>query len=189
LALIHVFIWDPVYLLGKDMDFFIPAKSRSFITAHLHLLLPFLILFVTADLHAQCIRGNCLNGNGTIEYPDGSLYVGEFINGVAEGNGVLTKTDGSRYEGGFKNGQYHGLGSLTAPDGFKYEGQHKNGRSHGRGIMTLPNGVRFLGQFENGYYKGPGTLVLPDGRRVVGEFEGWGLAEGSDPIFYEMNQQ
>ena len=31
------------------------------------------------NLSAQCIEGNCVNGQGTYNYPDGDQYIGDWV--------------------------------------------------------------------------------------------------------------
>ena len=52
-------------------------------------------LLSAARIQAGCIEGDCLNGEGKIEYPDGSVYQGSFQDGRAVGHGTLEAPDGS----------------------------------------------------------------------------------------------
>ena len=78
--------------------------------------------------YAQCISGDCVNGQGTFVTPSGLKYVGEFKNGIREGQGTFTTPSGLKYVGEFKNGKSEGQGTLTYPDGSKFSGQFKDGR-------------------------------------------------------------
>ena len=44
------------------------------------------------------------HGVGTLVYPDGNKYVGEFMNGLFHGQGTQTYPDGGEYKGSWKNG-------------------------------------------------------------------------------------
>ena len=55
--------------------------------------------------YAQCISGDCVNGQGTFVTPSGLKYVGELKNGKPEGQGTLTYPDGSKFSGQFKDGR------------------------------------------------------------------------------------
>ena len=74
------------------------------------------------------------NGQGTITYPNGRKYVGEWKDGLPNGQGTITYPSGSKYVGewkdGVRNGQgtYTQYGSLLYPDGRKYVGEYKNGK-------------------------------------------------------------
>ena len=81
----------------------------------------------------KCIVGDCVNGEGTMTYPDGSKYKGEWKNGSFNGQGTFTLTDEWQYEGEWKDGERHGTGTMIYPGG-KYVGEFKEGERHGKGI-------------------------------------------------------
>ncbi len=49
-----------------------------------------------------------------MKYVDGSVYQGEFKDGMRHGKGKLTKMDGEVYEGDWVDGKKHGKGVLTS---------------------------------------------------------------------------
>jgi hypothetical protein len=51
--------------------------------------------------------------------------------------GTLTYPNGDKYEGEFNGTSPHGKGTLTFKDGSKFEGQIKDGLKHGHGIQTF----------------------------------------------------
>ena len=53
---------------------------------------------------ADCIQGNCVNGQGTYTSSDGNQYVGEFEDNLLNGKGILTFADGSVESGLWENG-------------------------------------------------------------------------------------
>jgi hypothetical protein len=108
---------------------------------------------------------------GTITYPDGRTYSGQWKFRERSGQGTLTWPDGRKYTGEFKNDQRHGKGTLIYPDGRKYVGDFKYGERTGQGTMTYPNGSQYMGEFQDGERSGQGTLILPDGTKRVGEFK------------------
>lgn len=63
---------------------------------------------VIAGEKGKCIEGNCKNGTGTKEWPDGKKYVGEWKNGKRHGKGTMTHPDGKEQKGKWKNGKYVG---------------------------------------------------------------------------------
>ncbi len=65
---------------------------------------------------------------GTMEYPDGSKYVGEYKDGIWNGMGKYTFPTGANYVGEFSNGQYNGRGTYTSEDGKVESGTWKNDR-------------------------------------------------------------
>ena len=54
---------------------------------------------------AECIEGNCVDGQGTYMYANGDIYAGEFKEGAMHGRGTYITTDGSTYAGEFKDGK------------------------------------------------------------------------------------
>jgi len=90
------------------------------------------------------------NGQGTITYPNGRKYVGEWKDGLPNGQGTYTFPDGRMYVGQYKDGEFHGQGTLTSPSGYKYEGEWKDGRPNGRGTEIFPDGSKGIGEFRDG---------------------------------------
>jgi len=57
------------------------------------------------------------NGYGVITYPDGSIYMGNFVDGEESGKGKITYPGGASYEGEFSEGVPHGKGVCTYSSG------------------------------------------------------------------------
>ena len=91
-----------------------------------------------------------INGKGTLTYPSGRNYNGEWENGVFHGQGTYTSPDVSTYVGKWKDGKRDGQGTLTYPSGRNYDGVWKNGKEHGQGTYSFPNGSKFEGEFRDG---------------------------------------
>jgi len=114
-----------------------------------------LILFIAvnsliiAQTKTGCISGNCKDGKGTYVFNDGSIYVGEFVNGIIEGFGKLTDKHGNVYTGYFKNNRYDGIGKFERTDGTKYIGEFKEGRRHGLGTQYYSANYKEKGRWEN----------------------------------------
>ena len=111
------------------------------------------------------------SGQGTNTWPDGKKYVGEFKDDKRHGQGTLTSPDGDKFVGEFKDDKMHGQGTYTWPNGEKYVGEFKDGKSHGQGTYTWPDGRKYVGEFKDGKSHGQGTLTSPDGEKYVGEFK------------------
>ncbi len=111
------------------------------------------------------------HGQGTLTLPDGGTCVGEFKDDKLHGQGTLTFSDGRKCVGEFKDGKLHGQGTFTWPDGQKYVGEFKASKYHGQGTLTYPDGHTYVGEFKDGQYHGQGTHTYPDGRKYVGEFK------------------
>src|SRR5207244_900085 len=54
---------------------------------------------------------------GTLTYPNGDRYVGEYRDGKCNGHGTHTSANGDRYVGEFKDNTYDGFGILYRADG------------------------------------------------------------------------
>ena len=89
---------------------------------------------------------NCF---GSLTFPDGRQYDGEFKDGLFDGNGVITHLDGEKYVGEFKDDIANGQGTNTFLDGQKYVGTFKDGKRNGQGTITLPGGDKYVGEFED----------------------------------------
>ena len=94
------------------------------------LLVNLLLLVCFFPLYAlgECLKGDCMNGEGAETYPGGHKYIGEFKNGKPNGQGTFTLHDGTKYVGQWKNGKYNGQGILTFFDGRQYVGDFKNSK-------------------------------------------------------------
>lgn len=87
--------------------------------------------------------------HGTLEYSDGSRYVGEHRGGRRHGRGTYTWADGNRYEGEWHEDKMHGQGTMYWHYGDRYKGEYRDGRRHGRGTYTWSDGRRFEGEWKN----------------------------------------
>jgi hypothetical protein len=68
---------------------------------------------------------------------DGSVFIGEFNNGVQKGNIHYVFPDGSSYIGEAKNGVADSNNAKYASiHGYQYEGSIKNNKLHGYGKET-----------------------------------------------------
>lgn len=72
------------------------------------------------------MHGFTLSGKGILHHTDGSIYEGEFVNGVFDGNGTYRFSDGTTYTGQFKKGKMHGAGTMTHPNGSTEKGTFKD---------------------------------------------------------------
>ncbi|NJN50745.1 MAG: hypothetical protein HC809_02140 [Gammaproteobacteria bacterium] len=108
-------------------------------------------------------------GVGEYRWPDGRIYVGEFVAGQPHGIGIDTRPDGSMYEGDFDQGRRHGEGQLTLPDGSVYEGMFVNGARSGTGSYTSASG-RYAGEWTDDAPNGYGRFDYADGSWYEGDW-------------------
>jgi tetratricopeptide (TPR) repeat protein len=94
-------------------------------------------------------RNEQMNGNGTIEYPDGEKYTGQFAQNLPHGRGKWVYANGSSYEGDVQQSVPDGNGKFLSKDGTAYEGHFKAGKPHGKGILSV-NGNREAAEFTEG---------------------------------------
>lgn len=107
----------------------------------------FVLTILASGLHAQCLEGNCVNGEG------------------------VKLTRGHKYTGSFKNNHRNGLGFYEYPNGDKYEGNFVDGRIQGEGTYHYVNGDHYEGEFVDGIRQGVGTYHWKDGRVARGVWE------------------
>lgn len=92
---------------------------------------------------------------GTMESPDGTLYVGRFANDQLV-QGTIRGASGWTYTGGLADGKPEGRGLVLLPDGTRYEGEFKSGTYDGQGVLSRPDGEKFEGTFRDGKPHGMG---------------------------------
>lgn len=111
------------------------------------------------------------DGRGTFYYTNGSVYQGDVKNGSFEGRGTLRYAGGTEYEGTFQNHQFHGRGCICYADGSVYEGTFRNGLQQGRGRYSYVSGTVYEGEFRNGEPCGCGIYLFSNGDRYEGEVQ------------------
>ena len=138
----------------------------------------FIIAIFIFPLNAQCISGNCYNGNGIYLYEDGRKYIGEFKNKKFDGHGKFIFKNGSEYDGEWKNNLPNGQGEYLFSDGSIYIGFMKDGQFHGQGTITYPKNsegskrdYKYKGEWKNGLKDGKGTYYSLDGNAYDGEWK------------------
>jgi hypothetical protein len=103
-------------------------------------------------------RGETLNnkphGKGSVTWPDGSRYSGDWKEGLFHGEGTFTWTNGDKYEGHWYEDRMHGRGTYLFADWRKYDGEWRHDQMHGFGTYYWPNGEKYEGEFAEGLYEG-----------------------------------
>ena len=117
----------------------------------------------TPSLHSGVEYGHSLwhGKGGRYQFADGSVYVGDMVNGIPHGNGKYTDVNGDIMEGDFVDGVLHGYGRHERADGIVHEGDFWKGMAHGKAKVIMPNGAQLAGDFVDGVMHG----------RLVGHYD------------------
>jgi hypothetical protein len=74
------------------------------------------------------MEGRQKNGQGTLTWPSGQKYVGEFKDDIQNGQGAYSFPSGAKYVGEIKDGFYEGQGTYTSPEGWTQSGLWRRGK-------------------------------------------------------------
>lgn len=132
---------------------------------------------------AECIKGDCINGEGVMVVAEGVKYTGQWRDGLRHGRGLMTFSDGRKYLGDWDNDRPHGQGTMTFSDGGEYVGGFANGMRHGKGSFNIPDGRKYAGEWQNDKPHGAGRMVFPDGHVYEGAWL-MSLPQGSGVMTY-----
>lgn len=108
-------------------------------------------------------KANKKSGYGSLRYPNGDSYEGQFYNGLKHGKGRLLQKNGIVYNGEWKNEKMDGFGVLELASGERYKGFFESGAQHGSGHIRFANGDEYKGEFVQGRFYGKGTYVWANG--------------------------
>eukprot|EP01017_Pseudomicrothorax_dubius_P015173 TRINITY_DN1759_c0_g1_i4.p1 TRINITY_DN1759_c0_g1~~TRINITY_DN1759_c0_g1_i4.p1 ORF type:complete len:227 (+),score=58.37 TRINITY_DN1759_c0_g1_i4:103-783(+) len=126
----------------------------------------------------------------TENYNDGSVYIGQKMNGYRHGKGKFYYADGGMYDGEWKYGSMDGYGKLYYVSGkLAYEGEWREDKFCGKGVVynevpvpmnapfryenfdTLGDyWLKYEGEFYEDNKEGLGTLFLTNNECFTGEF-------------------
>lgn len=106
-------------------------------------------------------------GYGRLLYPADDVrreYVGNFVNGKRHGYGILQWKDGCVYAGEWMNDVQRGWGKLRfgERDSFNresYEGEWLDGKRSGKGTLIFRSSDRYEGEWKEDKYHGKGEFV------------------------------
>mmetsp|Transcript_80683 Transcript_80683/g.261493 ORF Transcript_80683/g.261493 Transcript_80683/m.261493 type:complete len:294 (-) Transcript_80683:410-1291(-) len=131
-----------------------------------------------ADLYYQDARA---------EFPDGSVFEGQFCGQVRHGQGKFMWANNCTFEGQFENNDMHGEGLYRWSDGSTYSGQWQRNEMGPKGVMRWTDGRTYEGHFSSGRKHGEGQLVWPNGRMYEGQWyegkqHGFGITVNSTGV-------
>ncbi|XP_069778246.1 ALS2 C-terminal-like protein [Narcine bancroftii] len=122
-----------------------------------------------------------------------AIYEGNWYKGKPQGSGTMKWPDGRNYAGQFKGGQEHGFGVYVTPGGPEsfdcYKCHWKMGKMDGYGICEYGNGLIYKGFFRDNQRNGFGILYNSTLEKLsfkyVGHWEndkksGYGLLDDPD---------
>ena len=103
-----------------------------------------------SSYNGEVNRSGKQHGKGTLIWPDGSKYTGDWVDGFRHGKGTEISPNGRKYTGDWLKNQRTGKGTHTWPSGDKYTGDYVDGKQNGKGTHTWPNGNTYTGDFIDG---------------------------------------
>ena len=130
------------------------------------------------------------DGQGSVTFPDGAKYVGEFRNNEVNGQGTMTWSSGSIQHGEWRDGMaYKVSGVDISPDGTKEVGTWNYDGTKCGGTITWKDGREYKGDWKivdggTDLPDGAGSMKYPDGRMYVGQFRD-GKMDGAGKMTYQ----
>lgn len=104
-------------------------------------------------------KNGLLNGKRCeIQYPCGSLYVGEMTDNMMTGEGAMFYANGDMYYGEWVMGNWHGKGTIKYPNGEIYTGEFVHNERRGKGRCVWPSGLIYDGEWADDTLNGEGIL-------------------------------
>lgn len=140
------------------------------------------ITYADGSVYVGEVVNGTIHGKGKCTFANGAVYDGDWVNGKRSGKGKYTFADGTVYEGDFQDGKRTGKGKFTDTDAAVYEGDFVDGKRTGKGRHTRANGYIYDGDFIGGYYTGSGEMRSPNGDLLQGTWKKGKLIDGSGRI-------
>jgi hypothetical protein len=129
----------------------------------------------------ECSTGDCFDGNGFMDYDDGSDYDGNFVDGVPEGYGVMTYSDGTTYYGNWRQGEWHdSVGGMYCIDDYNcYFGEFSAGAMTGPGTYEFSGGKELVLESSHSYDLSfvDAKIMADDVQSMEEAMDGWGTDE------------
>ncbi len=116
---------------------------------------------------------NEMAGDGVYKHTQGKgvpmdIYTGKLENSVQHGRGTYERYDGACYVGDWKEGKRHGFGTFTWADGTSYRGYWMDDEREGFGLLTLAGKGHYKGNWVGGRRCGEGKMVWASGAEYQG---------------------
>ena len=109
----------------------------------------------------------------TTQMENGALYSGEWDkNGKRHGRGVQLLPDGSKYIGYWIDDKANKKGKLVHRDGDIYEGEWLYDKANGYGVYSHIDGAIYEGYWKDDKQEGKGKEIWPDGNSYEGDYVG-----------------
>jgi hypothetical protein len=145
------------------------------------IILFFVFGFSITTVETQCTSGNCINGEGTFVYKDGSKFIGKFENGKKLFGKYYYPSE-AIYEGYFKNEKRDSIGTFNYQNGDFFDGIFINNQKL-YGTYIYKNGNEFKGSFKDNKPQGYGELKIKNGVKKEGfwneEIPDWNVVTDS----------
>jgi hypothetical protein len=116
----------------------------------------------------NCIDGDCINGIGKMEWPNGMWYAGQFKEGISHGTGTL-QNGTLTYSGSWKFGFLWGNGNLVVPNQYDYRGEFLMGKRAGTGKAEFSNKTSYSGAWSEDLMEGKGTFYFSSNYYYTGQ--------------------
>lgn len=127
------------------------------------------------------------DGSGMMYYSDGSMYDGNWKNGLPDGDGEMTYQNGDTYNGQWKEGKREGYGTYVWCDDRQYIGYYKDDLRNGEGEYVGWTGFtktygwsgNYTGTSKDNYFEGEGRFVFDNGDQFEGVFRAGQFWDGT----------
>lgn len=123
------------------------------------------------DWYTGDFKSEAFHGKGKFfNREKGTLYEGDFRQGMQSGYGITTFPHGGQYRGIHHNNEFNGKGEFYFNQTLVSVSEYKNGERHGFGWFLLREGHNYTGNWENGIAKGQGKMLYKSGDTYEGTF-------------------
>lgn len=133
--------------------------------------------------NGDSFNGNFKDGqivNGTLTFNNGTKYIGTWNDAMLNGQCEIYNNDGTMYIGDVLDGQFHGIGTYTSADGSKRTGTWIYGKLNGACEIYNNDGtIIYIGEVHDGKFHGKGTSTMTDGSKWTGTWNNGDRVEGN----------